>query len=444
LRLLRHTTALCAALLVGAAPAHAITNGTLDTGDPAVATFGACTGTLIAPRVLLTAAHCVWSLDVLSQHAVFGDAIHATMRQERLILEGRVHPDFDPVTLDNDIALVLLDLPPDGIDPLPMNTTPIDDALVGSTVRLVGFGVTMPNAPPENFGTKRQGTASLRAYLANGLVDDAMPSSACQGDSGGAALLTLGGVEVLAGVISRGDLACGNFGVATRVDRYVTSFIQPYLLAVQPGGTPVGGSCASSEQCVSNACATATDDPNLHYCTADCSADNGCPAGMGCIDRRCQYALPTPGAFGSACDRNSDCDGWTCAAAVEGGARICTVLCVAGAEMACAEGYACAASPSVSGQSVCLPAAPSTADTGCQVASAAAPSPTGLGLLALALVLARRRRSGLLRRRRVLLLRRRRVLLRGRLLLVRRRRVLVLRSRISSRGSTRGAARDAT
>jgi len=304
------------------------------------------------------------------------------VRQERLILEGRVHPDFDPTTLQNDIGVILLDQAPDGIDPVPLRAMPIDDSFVGSTLRLVGFGVTMANAPPEDFGQKRQGTASLRAYLATGLVDDAMPSSACQGDSGGPALLSVGGVEYVAGVISRGDLSCGSFGVATRVDPYVTSYIQPYLQAVQPGGTPVGASCASSEQCVSNACATAPDDPNLHYCTADCSADSGCPAGMGCVSGRCQYPLPTPGAFGSACDRNSDCDGWTCAAAAEGGPRICTVLCVSGAEMACAEGFACAASPSVSGQAVCLPAAPA-ANTGCQLAPGSAPSSTSLALLVL-------------------------------------------------------------
>ena len=379
-----------ALLVLGAAPAYAITNGTLDSGDPAVATFGACSGTLIAPRVLLTAAHCVWSTDVLSQRVVFGDGVHAPVRQERLILEGRVHPDFDPATLDNDLALVLLDQPPDGIDPVPMRMAPIDDALVGGTLRLVGFGVTMADAPPEDFGLKRQGTASLRAYLPTSLVDDAMPSSACQGDSGGPALLAVGGVEYVAGVISRGDLSCGSFGVATRVDPYVSSYIEPYLAAVQPGGTPVGGSCASSEQCASNACATAPDDVNLHYCTADCVADSGCPAGMGCVDRRCRYPLPTPGAFGSACDRNSDCDGWTCAAAAEGGARICTVLCVAGAELACAEGYTCASSSSVAGQSVCLPATTPAAAAGC-TAAGGSPASSGLALLVLVLSIFPRR-----------------------------------------------------
>ena len=388
MRLLITKTVLCAALLLGAAPAHAIVNGTVDTGDPAVATFGACSGTLIAPRVLLTAAHCVWSQDVLSQRVVFGDGIHAPVRQERLILEGRVHPDFDPATLANDIAVIQLDQAPDGIDPVPMYTTPIDDTRVGGTLRLVGFGVTMANAPPEDFGIKRQGTAGLGAYLATTLVDDATPSSACQGDSGGPVLLTVSGVEFVAGVISRGDLACGSFGVATRVDPYVTGYIEPYLQAVQPGGTPVGGSCASSEQCASHACATAPDDPNLRYCTAHCSADSGCPAGMRCTEQLCHYPLPTPGAFGSACDRNSDCDGWTCAASTEGAPRICTVLCVPGAETACAAGYECA--PSVGGQAVCLPAAPSANDAGCSVAPT---SSSGFEYLLLALLLTRRRRN---------------------------------------------------
>src|SRR5262249_11028197 len=95
---------------------------------------GATAGSPVS-SVLLTAAHCVWSVDVLSLRVVFGDGIHAPVRQERLILEGRVHPDFDPATLQNDIAVILLDQAPDGIDPVPLRAMPIDDSFIGSTLR---------------------------------------------------------------------------------------------------------------------------------------------------------------------------------------------------------------------------------------------------------------------------------------------------------------------
>ena len=367
-----------AALLLSSAPAQAITNGSDDTGDPAVVTFGACSGTLIAPRVVLTAGHCIWGQDFASQRVRFGEHL-ASPAQERLILEGRVHPDFDATTLANDIGVLLLDLPPDGVDPVPMFSGPFGDAQVGATVRLVGFGITAPNDPPEAFGTKRQGTATVTAWLATAFVDQPAPSATCQGDSGGAVLLD----GALAGVISQADTGCRSFGVRTRVDAYRQSFIEPYIASIQPGAAGIGEPCVETQQCASGACAQAPDDPNLRYCTADCAGAADCPATMLCIDRRCRFMGPTPGALGAACDRNADCDGWLCVGPEVGAPRICSIDCVASAAEPCPIGYRCGETPNAPGSTVCLAIPAAAPDGGC---SEAGVPRSGIGVLALLLV----------------------------------------------------------
>src|SRR3954468_20025609 len=87
--------------------AAAVSNGVLDVGDPAVVSVSNCSAVLVAPRVLLTAAHCVEGSDLAGLQAFFGNdrsgaGVHTP------ILDGRLHPDWDALTLANDAALLLL------------------------------------------------------------------------------------------------------------------------------------------------------------------------------------------------------------------------------------------------------------------------------------------------------------------------------------------------
>ena len=73
--------------------------------------------TLIHPLLLLTAAHCVFGKQLGGMRAVTGnhhelDPVKSNGTGEsRGILQAILHPKYDNVTMDNDIALLRLDRP---------------------------------------------------------------------------------------------------------------------------------------------------------------------------------------------------------------------------------------------------------------------------------------------------------------------------------------------
>src|SRR6266704_5718463 len=119
--------AVCAAVLALAAPAGAITYGTPDgNGHPEVGallapqpypdgTWATCSGTLIAPTVFLTAAHCDQGVSRVavtfdsSYNAATGTAYRGTWHPD---------PDYNQAQSDpHDVAVVVLDKAVKGITP---------------------------------------------------------------------------------------------------------------------------------------------------------------------------------------------------------------------------------------------------------------------------------------------------------------------------------------
>ena len=213
--------------------------------DGTTVNTGACSGVLVAPTVVVTAAHCSFAPPVPPSWIRYAvrTGENARFAPESQAFGSIVaHPDFcfggscaggagDGFT-NNDLAVVLLESPLPG----PYANLP-KEGFAGKHFErekqlfAVAYGATDP-ANRAGFGMRNwaQATAVVATGSPNFLFlpvsEKDKYGTACQGDSGGAALVG----NTLVGVHSIGDTSCLGPSFATRTDTdSARSFLSQYV-----------------------------------------------------------------------------------------------------------------------------------------------------------------------------------------------------------------------
>ena len=188
-----------------------------------------CTGTLIGPRKVLTAAHCVDGFSASRMKFAIGpNAYSPQATVQAVTLEP--HPGYNPQSISNDIGLVYL---AENAPVAPMAVVgAMDSGWVGTELFFVGYGVS-DGYNQSGAGLKRAVWMSISQVNPTSFRYDDPNRNTCNGDSGGPAFYrSADGSYRVAGVTSYGDAYCTQYGVDTRVDAYLD------FLQVDPGDEP--------------------------------------------------------------------------------------------------------------------------------------------------------------------------------------------------------------
>lgn len=344
--------------------------------DPSNRSFGECTGTLIAPNLVLTARHCVADTDPYAACDAEGKPLAAGVVRRNhkastmYVFTGKDRPDFSRGRVEpagtgarivddggknlcnHDIALVVLEEPVADAKIAPIRLEA--EVEQGEVLTAVGWGVTERTPQP----AVRQQRTGIKVTGVGPDKDSFPPippnefqvgESICSGDSGGPAFAESGAVV---GVVSRGgnaqqqdpnNPAASCIG-ATNLYMKLAPFQEMILGAFElaeaepwlegqpdPRLLKPGSACADGSECRSSLCLSDPDQANELTCAQDCSAAD-CPEGQVCavegdvsvcrLPKKPSAAAPEPGGLCSGAPAGPSSSGFAIAVAAFGVAAL--------------------------------------------------------------------------------------------------------------------------
>jgi V8-like Glu-specific endopeptidase len=368
---------------------EAIVDGTLDFNNHPAVVFiynarrgGACTGSIVAPRAVLTAKHCVQGrgdfADEASSFRVYTGSSTMSFSAEYRVSEVLPAPGRWDLRDSTDVAMLILSTEAT-VAPLPISFDS-PRTLIGETITAIGFGET----PSGGSGTKFRTDKRVERVLGDLVF---VEPSVCQGDSGGPLLAADGNIYAVVSFGFNSDGSRPTCGVAEGVfngwaSDALSDFIRDAITlsgscapdgeeicdgtdndcddAIDEGCISLGDPCTTSEECVGGLC---DETPIGRVCTEACTPltpEIGCGLGFycartsGCEGRCAPLAEPADGPLGndSDCVADTECASLFCGD--PGDARRRCLSPCEGDRGTCISGEVCAAPPGACGG--CVPA----------------------------------------------------------------------------------------